>query len=73
MRKSLVEMFGTGIVHKIVPEDVGNGVYRHPFRSQQRSLLVAISYKFGGIMPCDVGKRVYLDRKGDMALLKKGF
>ncbi len=55
------------IVHIITSADVGDGVYRHSFRSKMRSLLVEIKDKFGGIGPKDVGVKVY--RAGDGQLV----
>lgn len=54
------------LIHIIVAADVGSGVYRHKFGSQERSLLVAIAQKFGGIGPKDIGKKVYLASDGQL-------
>ncbi len=52
------------VIHTIESADVGDGVYRHPMNSPQRSLLVAISFKFGGIGKADVGRKVYQSSSG---------
>lgn len=52
----------------ISEKDVGEGVYRHPFRSEERGILVRISFTFGGIMKADVGKQVWADDQGRLAL-----
>ena len=52
------------VIHTIERADVGDGVYRHPMNSPQRALLVAISWKFGGIGPADVGRKVYRAKCG---------
>ena len=51
--------------------DVGMGVYRHPFRSDERSILVRIAGTFGGIMRVDVGKTVWVDTRGRLELRHK--
>lgn len=52
------------VAHTIVAADVGDGVYRHPMNSPERALLVAISWKFGGIGPADIGRKVYQTSAG---------
>lgn len=54
------------LFHTIEAAYVGDGVYRHPFRSKERSRLVRISWKFGGIGPADVGRRVYESSSGKL-------
>ena len=54
-------------IYTIQSADVGQGVYRHPFGSSERSLLVSISDKFGGIGPKDVGKKIYQNHKKELA------
>lgn len=55
-------------VYTIQAADVGQGVYRHPLNSEMRRLLVAIKHKFGGIMACDVGKKIYVGRDNELAI-----
>ena len=48
------------LIHTIVKQDIGQGVYRHPMNSAMRKLLVSIHGKFGGIGPRDVGVKVFI-------------
>ncbi len=56
------------LLHTIEAADVGMGVYRHSMNSPERHTLVAIKQTFGGILKCDIGRKVWMDSQGRLKL-----
>lgn len=63
------------LVYIITKKDVGLGVFNNRFGSKERTLLVSIHHKFGGIGPKDIGVSIYRSSCGQLVwgrLIEKG-